>query len=260
MAPGPDHIKRLMAGFEAAVAGRSLAGLPPELAEALAKYSGQSVTLGLRQGKPEALSRSPALLADERADRTKQLQLLQILGEVRRPACVPIVLRLACQSPDNALRSAALGALAGYDDPAIPVEVIKAYANMSDDVLAAAQSLLVTRRAWATRFLEAIEGHDDRCRDSFRARSSRSCCFWATRESTRAGDQAVRTDQAGHLGRAARPDRPAGRRDPRRLGVPKPGKQIFDSSACAAMRSSARGARSGPTSPPTAATTWRRCS
>ena len=46
-----------------------------------------------------------------------------------------------------------------YDDPAIPVEVIKAYANMSDDVRAAAQSLLVTRRAWATRFLEAIEAH-----------------------------------------------------------------------------------------------------
>ena len=110
MAPGPDHIKRLMAGFEAAVAGRALTGLPPELAEALAKYSGQSVTLGLRQGKPEALSEALHELADDRADRSKQLQLLQILGEVRRPACVPVVLRLACQSPDNALRSAALDA------------------------------------------------------------------------------------------------------------------------------------------------------
>ena len=60
MAPGPDHVKRLMAGFEAAAAGRALTGLPPELAEALAKYSGQSVTLGLRQGTAEALSRSAA--------------------------------------------------------------------------------------------------------------------------------------------------------------------------------------------------------
>ena len=88
-------------------AGRST-GLPPELADALAQYSGQSVTLGLRQGKPEAVSEALHVLADDRADRSKQLQLLQILGEVRRPACVPVVLRLACQSPDNALRSAAL--------------------------------------------------------------------------------------------------------------------------------------------------------
>ena len=57
MAPGPEHIKPLMAGFEAAFAGRALTGLPTELAEALAKYSGQSLTLGLRQGKPEALSK-----------------------------------------------------------------------------------------------------------------------------------------------------------------------------------------------------------
>ncbi len=135
MAPGPDHIKRLMAGFEAAVAGRALAGLPSELADALARYSGQSVTLGLRQGKPEALAEALHELADDRADRSKQLQLLQVLGEVRRPACVPVVLRLACQSPDNALRSAALSALAAYDDPAIPDEVIKSYTNMSDDVL-----------------------------------------------------------------------------------------------------------------------------
>ena len=56
LAPGPDHVKRLMAGFEAAYAGRSLAGLPPELADALARYSGQSLTLGLRRASPR---RSP---------------------------------------------------------------------------------------------------------------------------------------------------------------------------------------------------------
>ena len=158
LAPGPDHVKRLMAGFESAYAGRSLAGLPPELVDALARYSGQSITLGLRQGKPEAVAEPLRLLADDRADRTKQLQILQILGEVRPAAAMfRSVLRLACQSSDNALRSAALTALAGYDDPAIAAAVIKAYASMPDDVLAAAQSLLAARRAWAIQFLEAIE-------------------------------------------------------------------------------------------------------
>src|SRR5262249_49941462 len=45
LAPGPDHVKRLMSGFESAYAGRSLAGLTPELTDALARYSRQSLTL-----------------------------------------------------------------------------------------------------------------------------------------------------------------------------------------------------------------------
>jgi putative heme-binding domain-containing protein len=157
MAPGPEHIKRLMAGFEAAAVGRSLAALSPELAEALTAYSGQSITLALRQGQSKAVAEAMHVLADDRADRSKQLQFLQILGEVRRPECVPVVLRLACQSSDNALRTVALATLAGYDDPVIATEVIKACTNMSDDVLASAQSLLVSRQKWAVQFLAAIE-------------------------------------------------------------------------------------------------------
>ena len=67
------------------------------------------------------------------------------------------MLRLACESSDNALRSAALNALVAYDDPSIAPAVIAAAASMPDDVLAAAQSLLVARRAWAHEFLKAID-------------------------------------------------------------------------------------------------------
>ncbi|MFI5456398.1 MAG: PVC-type heme-binding CxxCH protein [Isosphaerales bacterium] len=227
LAPGPDHIKRLMVGFEAAYAGRSLAGLPPKLLDALARYSGQSITLGLRQGKPEAVAEALRVLADERADRTKKLQILQILGEVRRPGCVPVVLRLACQSSDNALRTTALTALGGYDDPAIAVEVLKAYANMSDDVVAAAQSLLAARRTWAAQFLEAIEA---------RAIDSHTVPREVVEKLLLLGDSridALATRLFGPIKPAssaelhARIDRlamliRAG------TGVPKPGKQIFD--------------------------------
>jgi putative heme-binding domain-containing protein len=157
LAPGPQHVKRLMAGFESAYAGRPLTGLPPELVEALAKYSGESITLGLRRGKTQAISGALRILDDSRADRAKQLQILQTLGEVRLPVAAPAMLRLVRESSDNALRSAALNALTGYDDPAIASAVIKACSNMSDDVLAAAQGLLVARRAWANEFVRAIE-------------------------------------------------------------------------------------------------------
>ena len=123
MAPGPDHIKRLMAGFEAAYAGRSLAGLPPSWPMPWPDTAGSRSRSACGRASPRRSRKPCDVLADDRADRSKQLQLLQVLGEVRRPACVPVVLRLACQSSDNALRSAALSALAAYDDPAIADEV-----------------------------------------------------------------------------------------------------------------------------------------
>ncbi len=157
LAPGPEHIKRLMTGFESAYAGRPLSGLPPELVDALAQYSKESITLGLRRGKPQAVSEALRVLADPAGDRAGQLRLLQTIGEIRLEGAVPAMLRIGCESADNALRAAALTALAGYDDPAIASEVIKVYANMPDDVRAAAQSLLTARRASAARFLKAIE-------------------------------------------------------------------------------------------------------
>src|SRR5262249_43889410 len=108
LAPGSKEGKALMAGFEAAYSGRSIAGIPQALSEALARFSGQSVTLGLRQGKPEARASALNLLRDDQGDRAKQFQYLQILGEVRTPGSVPVLLRMGCHSPDNALRAAAL--------------------------------------------------------------------------------------------------------------------------------------------------------
>jgi putative heme-binding domain-containing protein len=157
LAPGPEEIKRLMTGFEAAYAGRSLVGLPRPLAEAIARYSGQSVALGLRQGRPEAIAEALGLLGNDQGDRARQLQYVQIMGEVRVPGAVPVLLHLGCQSPDNALRAAALAALANYDDPTIARDVLKTYGNLSDDLLAAAQGLLVARRAWAKQFLQAMD-------------------------------------------------------------------------------------------------------
>ena len=93
------------------------------------RTAGSRSRLACDKANPRRWPKPCSVLADDRADRSKQLQFLQILGEVRQPACVPVVLRLACQSSDNALRAAALTTLAVYDDPAIAAEVIKAYAR-----------------------------------------------------------------------------------------------------------------------------------
>jgi putative heme-binding domain-containing protein len=252
MAPGPEHGKRLMAGFEAAYAGRPLAGLPDSLAAAVAKYSGQSLTIQLRQGKPEAVAEATRLLSDDHGDRSKMLQILQVVGEVRRPALVPSVLKLADHSPDNALRAAALSALAPYDDPQIAGQVLAVYPNMSDDVQSAAQTLMATRRTWADRFVAAIEG---------RAIDLQTVPREIVEKLVVLGD----ADLYGRVARLFGPVRPATSADLRaevdRLaaairsgsGVPKPGKQLFDRTCARCHTLFGKGAKVGPD-----LTTYRR--
>jgi putative heme-binding domain-containing protein len=156
-APEPRDKKRLMAGFEAGLAGRALPDLPEELAEAMSRFGGGSVLLGVRRGEPKAVEQSIALLEDERADRTAQLQLIEVFGQVSRPSCVPVLLKLVCSARDPALRGAALGALARYDSPVIAVQVVRVLASMTDDVRADAFGLLASRPSWARTLLEAVE-------------------------------------------------------------------------------------------------------
>lgn len=162
-APGPEHAARLMTGLEAAYQGRSLTDLPPALADALAKHGGKSILMGLRQAKPEAIAEAFKELEKPNGDREKQLQYLRVLGEVRVPDRQAEILGIATQSPVNPIRSAALQALVVYDDPKIADAVLASYGSLSDDIQAAAQNLLASRRSWALKFLEAVDaGHIDR--------------------------------------------------------------------------------------------------
>ena len=252
LAPGPGQVKRLVAGFEAAYVGRSLAALPAELADALARHGGQSVAIGLRRDQPQAIEAALQILADDRSDRMKQLQILQVLGEVRRPQCVPAVLRLACHSPDGALQAAALAALAAYDEHVIADEVLKSYSNMSDDVRAAAQGLLVTRRAWARQFLEAMQAGTVDARTVPREFVER---FFVLNDSHIEGlatrlfgpvTTATPADLRGRIDRLAAVLRSGS-------GVPKPGKQLFDRQCARCHTLFGKGGRVGPD-----LTTYRR--
>ncbi|MBI1902296.1 MAG: HEAT repeat domain-containing protein [Planctomycetia bacterium] len=157
LAPDDDSRKRLMTGFEAAFKGRPLVGLPPELAEALARFGGNSLTLGLRQKQESAVAKALAILADDKADRKERQELAGILGEVKIPQCVPALLEIVQKSADDELRMTALSALAQYDDPRIAPATIERYAQFPPDVRDVAQSLLVSRQSTAIALLEAVE-------------------------------------------------------------------------------------------------------
>lgn len=157
LAPDGERTKVLMRGFEEAFQGRSLGNLPPELAEALAKHGGSSVSLGLRQNKPEAVDKALAVIANDKADNNERLQYIQIFGEVKQPKCVPVLLTILENGRDDAQRMAVLTALQPYNEEKIPAAVIRLYGKFTDDARAAAQTLLASRKAWVLLLLEAVD-------------------------------------------------------------------------------------------------------
>ena len=157
LAPDQDSGKRLMAGFEAAMTGRSIANLPAELAEGLAKFEGGSVILGLRQGREEAVSEVLRVLDDPSGDKSKQLQYVQLLSEVKLPRSIPVLLKLAKNNADSALQGGALLALQRYPNPEIGEAVIATLPAMTDDIRGEALAMLASRSNWALRLVEAVD-------------------------------------------------------------------------------------------------------
>jgi putative membrane-bound dehydrogenase-like protein len=157
LAPTKEHAGKLMAGLESAYEGRSLANLPAELVTAMTKAGATSPTLKLRQGDATAVADALKLLADEKADVTKRQQFIQIFGTIQQPTSVPVLLKLAKESRNDALRSAALASLQSYKDETIGADVVALYKDLPDQVREVAQTLLSSRAAWSLLLVNAID-------------------------------------------------------------------------------------------------------
>jgi putative heme-binding domain-containing protein len=157
LSPDQERSRDLMRGFEEAFQGRPLSNLPVELVEAMSKVGGQSLVLSLRQGKADAVSQALEVISNDKADSNQRLQFIQILGEVKQPSCIPVLLKVVLDSPDEGLKMAALTSLQSYDAPQIGSAVLGTYDKFTDDVRSVAQTLLVSRKAWAIELLDAVE-------------------------------------------------------------------------------------------------------
>jgi putative heme-binding domain-containing protein len=164
LAPGPEHARKLLAGFEQAFAGRSLAGLPDELVKALAKRGGGSLSLRLRQKDAAALEEALKIVGDSRASVKQRLSLVQILGEMKEPRSLPLLLEVVSRPGNEAMRQAALTALLPFDDLKIGARLITTLTRRAseggsfpDEVRRVALGVLAARKTWARQLLEAID-------------------------------------------------------------------------------------------------------
>jgi putative heme-binding domain-containing protein len=227
LSPSPESSKRLIAGFEAAQAGRTLPDLPEALAEALSRFGGDSLILGLRRNQPDAVQRALKVLTDKKADQGLQLQYLQVIGEVSPPTALPTLLDLACSSGDSPLRGAALAALGRYNDPTIADRILAALPSMSEELKTDALTLLAARQTWTGRLLDAIAaGRVDAqsvpadavarirlYRDEKIAQRARQ--IWGEARAVTSAQHQSEIDRFASVIRGG-------------SGIPKPGKAIFD--------------------------------
>ncbi|MBI2950216.1 MAG: ThuA domain-containing protein [Verrucomicrobia bacterium] len=157
LASNQPHSAKLLAGFELACKGRPLPNLPDELVAALAASGSESVVLNVRRGQADAVEKALQIVSDSRAEKTKRVELIQVLGEVKQPRAVEVLLSLLPGPGDDALRKAALSALRAFDQRAIGEKVAAAFSLLSDDAKMSALELLASRPAWGLALLQSVD-------------------------------------------------------------------------------------------------------
>ncbi|MFM7040054.1 MAG: PVC-type heme-binding CxxCH protein [Planctomycetaceae bacterium] len=156
-APDRQTADRLLKGFEEAFQGRSLAGIPDELVEALAASGGGSLALRFRQAQPDAVTEALQLVVDRSTPASTRIPLIEICGQLRQPMLLETLLKLSAEENDSTLLAAVLTALQNYDSPEIAHSVLSRLPKLDGDAALAAESLLASRAGWTEQLLVAIE-------------------------------------------------------------------------------------------------------
>lgn len=151
------HTQQLMQGFEQAMQGRSLAGMPPELVDVIARAGGGSLALRIRQGNAAAIAEALRILADPKAPQAERVNFARTFGEVTSAAALPVLLKVFDEGNDTELLKTTLISLGAYEDRQIAQQVITRYNELPVSVRSAAESLLASRATSAQMLLEAIE-------------------------------------------------------------------------------------------------------
>ncbi|MBL9090028.1 MAG: ThuA domain-containing protein [Planctomycetaceae bacterium] len=164
LAPDAERKNRLIAGLLEAFRGRRIEGLPTELAKALDDYQSQlgksDLALGLRLGKQDAIDAALKIVADEKAAKPQRLAYVEILGQIKQPRAVDVLLKTLGSTPSHSLKRTILEALMNYDDAKIGETVIRLYHGAlpnEQGVRASAQKLLASRPNWALLMLQQID-------------------------------------------------------------------------------------------------------
>ncbi|MCA9059089.1 MAG: c-type cytochrome, partial [Planctomycetaceae bacterium] len=156
-APDRAAADTLLKGFEEAFQGRSLAGIPDELATAIADSGGGSLALRVRQGQPEAVAEAVQVARDPQADQRTRRQLVELFGQVSLPTVHEALLQLVETDKSEDLVAAAISGLQTSQDPRTAEIILTRYATLGETARLAAESTLSSRLDWSRRLLKAVD-------------------------------------------------------------------------------------------------------
>ncbi|HLN30529.1 MAG TPA: PVC-type heme-binding CxxCH protein [Gemmataceae bacterium] len=163
VAPGPAEIDLVISGMDQALQGHRLRNVPAELAGQIADLlsrRGADLTLlrlGLRMDIAQAYERAIQVISDPKAPAGKRISLIDVLGQLGKPECVPILLQLLRGPEATSVRAAVLTALQPFPDARIAEQVLAMYPQLPPDLRPRAQTLLCGRLASARDFLRAVD-------------------------------------------------------------------------------------------------------
>lgn len=115
------------------------------------------IRLLLRLGRPAAQQRATTLATDPASPLATRLVMLQTLGDVGSPSCVPALLRLLEGQEPEAVKLAALAALQRFDQPEVPAALLRVYPQAAGALRHRLAEALLGRKPWALAFLRAID-------------------------------------------------------------------------------------------------------
>lgn len=162
-APTATEQKLVARGMEEALSGERLTHVPESLAQQIdrlwrAHSSDLSVTrLALRIGNQAAYTRALAEVGDRSVAPGYRVGLIETVGQLRRPDCVPHLLPLLQPARREAIRQAALTALQAFPDPAIARTILNLYPSFSRPLRTRAQTLLLSRLESTRPLIEAVD-------------------------------------------------------------------------------------------------------
>jgi putative heme-binding domain-containing protein len=148
--------------FEQAFVGRSLAGVPDSLIDALVALGQPTLTLQVRRGDEAALVEASQRIADPSTADPIRIQLTRLVGElpharVRSDLLDALLFVSQDEGTTPALRASALSALAGFDSERIADTIVNTWPTLPTELRSTAGAVLAARPNWTGRWLDACE-------------------------------------------------------------------------------------------------------
>lgn len=163
LAPTARDVDELVRGMDEGLQGDPVKVVPASLQTQVSQIwasrapTPMMISFALRLGYSPATQTALQKILDPQVPETDRRELVQLLGERREPAAVPVLLAQLRGDGSSAWRLELVNSLQRFDQPEIAQALLALSVDSSPELRAAAQSALSSRVVWARQLLEAVD-------------------------------------------------------------------------------------------------------